>query len=360
VTLNELNAAIQQVLGWDNTHLYVFTINGRFYAYLGDDDYVVEDVFENHHSAKTPLGALGLQKADTINYCYDFGDNHLFLLTVLAIEKTHNEKISPKVIGATGPDLVQYKSDDDYGEDKDELLVPEPTEKIEHKTISLLSKTRSVWSDYIGKVDFITAKDKKTLEQWRNSKEKRKWEIAVTILENRSMPLVEISKKIEHPVLQLREWIRVFNYFGMEEVKGILSNQYRRDECVRLEKKALRTKRLIEIIHHKPNYYGVNRSSWNRPALARVYREQFGETISESSVSRSLKAAKYTIKKARKVLTSPDPDYREKVDGLLKVLHSLGADEMLFFIDELGPLKVKKYGGRIYVKANVAPTYPQK
>jgi len=117
---------------------------------------------------------------------------------------------------------------------------------------------------------------------------------------------------------------------------------------------------LIEIIHHKPNYYGVNRSSWTLPALAKVYKEQSGEKLGTTTISSCLKAAKYTIKKARRVLTSPDPDYREKVEGLLKTLHRIGPDEMLFFIDEVGPMRIKKYGGRIYVKENDMPTYLQK
>jgi len=52
------------------------------------------------------------------------------------------------------------------------------------------------------------------------------------------------------------------------------------------------------------------------------------------------------------VLTSPDPYYRDKVELLFKTIQSLNSDEMFFFIDELGPLQVKKYGGRCYVKKN--------
>ena len=37
------------------------------------------------------------------------------------------------------------------------------------------------------KVDFIAGKDKDTLDKWRRSKDKRRWEVAVSILESRSM-----------------------------------------------------------------------------------------------------------------------------------------------------------------------------
>lgn len=61
-----------------------------------------------------------------------------------------------------------------------------------------------------------------------------------------------------------------------------------------------------------------------------------------------LKEAGLSWKKSRRVLTNPDPNYREKVELLLNTLQSLKADEDLFFIDELGPLQVKRYGGRSY------------
>jgi len=41
---------------------------------------------------------------------------------------------------------------------------------------------------------------------------------------------------------------------------------------------------------------------------------------------------------------------------LLKTLQSLKADEMLFFIDELGPLQVRRYGGRCCTPKKHTPT----
>jgi hypothetical protein len=72
-----------------------------------------------------------------------------------------------------------------------------------------------------------------------------------------------------------------------------------------------------------------------------------------------LREAGLSWKKSRKVLTSPDPRYREKVDLLLQTLRSLTVNEDLFFIDELGPLQVKRYGGRCYEPKGKTPTHPQ-
>jgi transposase len=119
------------------------------------------------------------------------------------------------------------------------------------------------------------------------------------------------------------------------------------------------TNALIEILHHKPNVYGINRSNWNQRSLAQAFEILYGQRPSKSTVSRLLKQAGLSWKKSRKVLTSPDPNYREKVELLLTTLQSLKADEDLFFIDELGPLQVKRYGGRCYTPRGSTPTHPQ-
>lgn len=119
------------------------------------------------------------------------------------------------------------------------------------------------------------------------------------------------------------------------------------------------TRAFIEMIHHKPTVYGINRSSWSLRSLATAFEKHYGMQVSHSTVGRLLKEAKLSWKKSRRVLTSPDPNYREKVELLLKTLQSLKADEELFFIDELGPLQVKRYGGRSYAAKGEILTHPQ-
>jgi hypothetical protein len=116
---------------------------------------------------------------------------------------------------------------------------------------------------------------------------------------------------------------------------------------------------LIEILHHKPANYGINRSNWNYASLAEAFGKVYGRRPSNGTVGRLLRQAGLRWKKSRKVLTSPDPKYREKVELLLRTLHSLQVDEDLFFIDELGPLQVKRYGGRCYASKHQTITHPQ-
>jgi transposase len=119
------------------------------------------------------------------------------------------------------------------------------------------------------------------------------------------------------------------------------------------------TKALIEIIHHQPNAYGINRSNWTLQSLAEAFEKLYGQKPSKSTVSRLLKEGGLRWKRSRRVLTSPDPTYREKVELLLKTLQSMKPHEDLFFIDELGPLQVKKYGGRCYTPKGETRTHPQ-
>jgi transposase len=140
---------------------------------------------------------------------------------------------------------------------------------------------------------------------------------------------------------------------GVAQAKRAKHKKAMRSEAVRPA-----TKALIEILHHKPNMYGINRSNWSQQSLADAYEKQYGQKMSTATVCRLLQEADYHWKKSRKVLTSPDPHYREKVELLLSTLQSLQADEMFFFIDELGPQQVKRYGGRCYTPKDERPSHP--
>ena len=131
---------------------------------------------------------------------------------------------------------------------------------------------------------------------------------------------------------------------GTNPLQAIKRQPRRRND----EERKRMTNALIEILHHMPSAYGINRSNWTLKSLADVYEKQYGQKISGSTVGRCFKEAGYSRKKSRQVLTSPDPKYRERVELILATLQSLKTSEMFFFLDELGPLQVRRYGGRCY------------
>jgi hypothetical protein len=106
--------------------------------------------------------------------------------------------------------------------------------------------------------------------------------------------------------------------------------------------------------------FGINRTSWSQVSLAWAYQKRFGEGISRSSIAQCIRKAGFAWKKAKRVLTSPDPQYREKLEVVLGTLHSLTDDDLFFFVDELGPLLVKRRGGRSYMHKDEVPSCPRR
>ncbi len=178
-------------------------------------------------------------------------------------------------------------------------------------------------------IRFLQNRDTEIFEQWRKSNDKRQWEKAVVILENWNLNLEEISSKIERPIGTIRGWIKVYNQRG---IKGLEDKRGKRDTSELIEERTLMKNRIIEILHQSPRTFCINRSNWTQSTIATAYEFKYGEKISESMVGRLIKTAGYSLKRVRKVLTSPDPKYKEKVELLLKTLWSLKSDEMLFFL----------------------------
>lgn len=115
---------------------------------------------------------------------------------------------------------------------------------------------------------------------------------------------------------------------------------------------------LISLIHEPPKEFGYNRTSWTLKML-RQQLENKGYRISRNNVSLIVKKAGYRFWKAKEVLTSNDPKYREKVEAIKKILSNLRSSEMFFSIDEYGPFAVKERGGRRLVRQGEYPTVPQ-
>ena len=198
----------------------------------------------------------------------------------------------------------------------------------------------------------IGNKDRTTLHEWRASNDKRLWQRAVTILENKTLSMEEIAEKIEKPLSRIQTWTREFLRHGLPGIQ--LPGKRGPRPSTEQQKK-----RLIQLLHERPAAYDINRASWSCAALALAYQRRFKEPIGTRTVGRMVRTSGYSIRKARKVLSSPDPDYREKVELLLSTLQNLKPGELFFFVDELGPLRVKKYGGRALVRKNEPLTYPQ-
>jgi hypothetical protein len=84
-----------------------------------------------------------------------------------------------------------------------------------------------------------------------------------------------------------------------------------------------------------------------------------GLPISKTYIRMVIKNAGYRFIKAKKVLTSTDPLYREKLKLITDILSKLKSNESFFSIDEFGPFAIKLHGGRSWTAAGENKIVPQ-
>ena len=115
---------------------------------------------------------------------------------------------------------------------------------------------------------------------------------------------------------------------------------------------------VFSLLHEPPTNHGINRTSWTMALLRRVLKEN-GTHVGTALVAKMIKAAGYKWRKAKIVLTSNDPTYKEKLARIRHILSNLQPDEAFFSIDEYGPFAIKAKPGRTLAAPGVQPTVPQ-
>lgn len=102
---------------------------------------------------------------------------------------------------------------------------------------------------------------------------------------------------------------------------------------------------VFSLLHSPPSLHGFNRTTWRMADLQSVLQRQ-GQSMCKDVIHTIIKDAGFRWRKARIVLTSHDPDYREKVEAIKDILSRLTPDEAFFSVDEFGPFAVKRKGGK--------------
>lgn len=149
-----------------------------------------------------------------------------------------------------------------------------------------------------------------------------------------------------------KRYIRRFQTSGVDFLLDVQHKSTKKSD----DPKLLET--LLSIIHSPPKNFDHNRTSWTIKLLKLTLEKQ-GYKVGKNNVSKLVKNAGYRFWKAKEVLTSNDPNYKEKVDAIEKILSNLKPTERFFSIDEFGPFAVKERGGRRLVRQGEHPTVPQ-
>ena len=219
------------------------------------------------------------------------------------------------------------------------------------KDYELASRTK--W-----RIAHVCAGDVAELKKWRRSNDRIKWAKAVVILDlHQGIAITNLCSKLEKSQRVVKRWIKAYTENGID---GLRSPHPRHQSPEKLEEMKKKRDRMVEILHESPQLHCINRASWSLKTLSRAYEAQYGEPIGMSTISEYISAEGYAFRKARRVLTSPDPEYREKLKEITRILSNLGEDEKFFSIDEFGPFSVKMQGGRAFTPNGMTRVVPQR
>jgi len=93
-TLYLMHHIIQTVMGWENRHLYEFSINNLRFA----DSILLDEDFGDITDVKTVLLEDVFPKTDTAIYLYDFGDGWKHQLELIEISNAPQNELLPSFV----------------------------------------------------------------------------------------------------------------------------------------------------------------------------------------------------------------------------------------------------------------------
>lgn len=118
--------------------------------------------------------------------------------------------------------------------------------------------------------------------------------------------------------------------FRERGLEGIAKTR-RLEQQRKVERKDIRDA-VFSVLHSPPREHNINRTSWKLDDLKATLLDK-GVLLSRDSIRKIIKSAGYKWRKAKLVLTSPDPQYREKLQQIQSDLfrrkwHRLGQFEL--------------------------------
>ena len=172
--------------------------------------------------------------------------------------------------------------------------------------------------------------------------------------------LVQSSKISDRAILKNLAVARTSYYRWVKKFHevGTLENCIRQSDYRIVTQREDYKELVFKTLHSPPADFGFNRATWKANELQEAIAQQ-GVNIGRHSIRIIIKEAGYRWRKARKVLTSNDPEYRQKLADIQKILGSLTEREGFFSIDEYGPFAVKHRQGKKLIPPSTTFTVPQ-
>ena len=234
--------------------------------------------------------------------------------------------------------------------------VPAFSEKVREYTARLLDEL-DLAEDGMRKMSLaraLTKKERKILQEYITGTHRRNHTRALALqMMDQGCYLQEIMFKTKHSRRTIIRWKQRFKDEGLSFIETKI------DPPEWQEKRHKEKIRVLDILHSPPMTFDINRTNWTHPSIIEAYEKKYGEHLAKGALQRIIKEANYSWHRARTMLTSKDPLYREKVKRLIDALQSLTPSDAFFFIDEAGPWRVKKYGGRVLTAPGERRTLPE-
>ncbi len=130
---------------------------------------------------------------------------------------------------------------------------------------------------------------------------------------------------------------RYWKNFNDEGPEGLFRERPRR--IPKAENETIKSA-VFSMIHSPPSEHNINRTSWKFEDICRCLSQR-GAHVSKNLISKIIKRAGYKWRKAKTVLTSNDPKYREKLNRIKSILSTLGENDRFCSVDEFGPFAIK-------------------
>jgi len=110
-TLEDLHLVIQQAYRWWDDHLYSFFLSGRAWDSASE---VASPWSEGvRHTHQVEIGRLELREGQRFLYLFDYGDEHEFDVTVVALTPLAPRAVYPRVVEHHGASPPQYPDMDE-------------------------------------------------------------------------------------------------------------------------------------------------------------------------------------------------------------------------------------------------------
>jgi len=175
---------------------------------------------------------------------------------------------------------------------------------------------------------------------------------AITVLAHlRGVPFGTIARFLHKSPTQVSHYWRKYERVGAVDLFTYYPPKSKKADSEEIQSA------VFSLLHSPPSAHNINRTSWKLSDLKKCLSQE-GFHVSRDVLRGIIKAAEYKWRKAKKVLTSHDPEYRQKLERITSILSSLKQDERFFSVDEFGPFAVKMKGGKQLVAPGERPHVP--